>query len=481
MTAFQRWLRRVLVAWTVLVVVGTAALVAGSIYARYRYGQIKKLSIPGLRAEAGGGAPMNILLVGDNCRFCLDGSQANAFGTAQDAGGAHSDVTMVLHLDPQHHRAAILSIPRDLVAPVPNTPDALKIDAALNNGPTRLVQTVQDDLGIPINHYMDLNFDTFQKVVAALGGIDMYFPVPVKDAYSSLNVATAGCRHLDGFQSLALVRARHLSYFENGAWRYDGLGDLSRIKRDHTFLRVLAASVGRKGLSNPLTLNAVVGSITPNLKVDSGFSLSTMLALVRTFRSIDPNTVPTYTLPVVVNPAFHYRYRGNDLGSVVLPSEPADRFITALSVGSQSGAADPSSTSIQVVNGSGANGQAARIAQQLSALGYHIAGTGAAAPAASPSETVIYYAAGHEAQAQRLRQDLSGAVIMGQTATPRGTGLELLTGGNLSVASQGPAPAAGTQRGTREVTPPPAPTGTTLPTPTQADPPTPAFDPTACH
>ena len=59
---------------------------------------------------------------------------------------------------------------------------------------------------------MELNFDSFQGVVNALGGIKMYFPEPVFDAYSGLNVPTAGCRQLNGFQALEVVRARHLVY-----------------------------------------------------------------------------------------------------------------------------------------------------------------------------------------------------------------------------------------------------------------------------
>jgi len=74
------------------------------------------------------------------------------------------------------------------------------------------VAAVQEDLGIPINHYVELNFDTFANVVNALGGVKMYFPEPVYDAYSGLNVQTPGCLTLNGFQALQVVRARHLQY-----------------------------------------------------------------------------------------------------------------------------------------------------------------------------------------------------------------------------------------------------------------------------
>ena len=86
----------------------------------------------------------------------------------------------------------------------------------------------------------------------------MYFPEPVYDAYSGLNVPTPGCHQLDGFQALEVVRARHLQYKGPGVtsknprdWPQDPESDLSRIRRDHEFLRVLAAAVAKRGLGQP--------------------------------------------------------------------------------------------------------------------------------------------------------------------------------------------------------------------------------------
>jgi hypothetical protein len=272
------------------------------------------------------------------------------------------------------------------------------------------------------------------------------------------------------------VRARHLYYFQNGAWHCDGLGDLSRIKRDHTFLRVLAAAVEGKGLSNPLTLNAVLGSVAPNLKVDTGFSLNTMIGLVRGFHDLRPTDVPTSTLPVVVNPAYHYRSGTNDLGSVVLPSEPEDKFVVALAgvgPGSPASSPAPPTIAVQVVNASGTTGQGARVAQRLATLGYRIRGTSTTPAAAPPSETVVYYASGHQAAALRVKDDLRGDVIMGENVTPPGVDVVLSVGSDVTVAQppQVSAPLPGTN---------PTPTGSTLPPPTQASQPPPSFDPVAC-
>ena len=77
---------------------------------------------------------------------------------------------MILHLNPATDTVSILSIPRDLFVPNARKEGANKIDAALYEGPSQLVAVIQEDFGIPIQHYVELNFDTFANVVNALNG-----------------------------------------------------------------------------------------------------------------------------------------------------------------------------------------------------------------------------------------------------------------------------------------------------------------------
>ena len=166
----------------------------------------------------------------------------------------------------------MLSIPRDLFIPNARETGANKIDAALYEGPSQLVAAIQEDFGIPIQHYVELNFDTFADVVNALGGVSMYFPEPVFDAYSGLDVTSTGCIHLNGVEALQVVRARHLQYRAPGIttsdpyyWPQEGESDLARIRRDHEFLRVLASAVAAQGLGNPITDLEIVSSVAPCL------------------------------------------------------------------------------------------------------------------------------------------------------------------------------------------------------------------------
>src|SRR3974390_1837223 len=253
--------RRMALRVTVIVLCALVVLAGGAIgYGYFLYSKIHRIHVRGLTVSASTGADAgteNILLVGSTDRCALK-VQYTAYGLCSEGvNGVNSDVVMILHLNLATHAVSILSIPRDLFVPNARREGANKIDAALYEGPSQLVAAVEEDFGIPIQHYLELNFDTFAGVVDALGGIKMYFPEPVYDSYSGLDITTPGCVALNGVQALQVVRARHLQYqpagvttTDVGAWPYDPQSDLSRIRRDHEFLRVLAPPLPRKGGTN---------------------------------------------------------------------------------------------------------------------------------------------------------------------------------------------------------------------------------------
>lgn len=473
--------RRALIALIGVVVLVLVVAAGGYGYALYRFDQVKKLTIPSL-ASGGSAQPMTILLVGNNSRAALNGKQSNSFGTAQQVGGARSDVTMLLHLNPATHQASLLSIPRDLFMPIPGTTKANRVDAALNFGPDRLVQTIQQDLGITINHYVELNFDTFQNVINILGGVKMYFPTPVRDAYSGLNITQAGCQQLNGFQALAVVRARHMFYQQNGTWQYDGLGDLSRIQRDHEFLRVLAAQVQSQAGGNPLVLNKIIGAVAPQLQVDSAFSLSTLLGLVTTYHSINPNAIPTATLPVAY--ANNYVYRGANYGDVVMPVQPLDQQVIDTFLGRTPPPTTPASRAgvkVEVLNGSGIPGRGHQVAAQLQSGGFTVSNIGTTTVTGSPAETIVYYRPGHLAEAQQLAAALGGEAILGRRPLSTTADVQLVVGSNLTIAP--PATASSS------ASPTPSSSPTTAPAPVATSPVAPVvpphrtlpwYDPRAC-
>ena len=384
----------------------------------------------------------NILMIGSTDRCALK-VQNPAYGLcSQGVNGVNSDVVMILHLNPVNHSVSILSIPRDLFVPNARSDGANKIDAALYQGPDQLIAAIEEDFGIPIQHFVELNFDSFINVVQALGGIKMYFPEPVYDAYSGLNIQTTGCLQLNGTQALQVVRARHVQYKGPGVtttdpayWPQEAQSDIARIRRDHEFLRVLATAVKAKGLSNPLTDQQLVSGVVGQLTVDSSFSASDMISLVLGYHDVDVGTAPQLTMPVSVDQFGSYTYQGGSYGDIEFPSEPQDHNAVDQFLGLKSGSEDtysggalpaPSSVTVSVLNGSGAYNQATTTSQSLQALGFHIGTIGDSPPVGREAETVVYYASKTPAQlaaAQLVANSLSGAVIMAMDPTQVKAGL----------------------------------------------------------
>jgi LCP family protein required for cell wall assembly len=419
-------------------------------YVRYRLDSIRTIAAPhltqtpsGAPDSAAGLPPENILLIGNQTRAGLtDPNEIAQLGSPQALSGSLSDVIMILHLDPAKETASILSIPRDLFVPMPpGSPVGpyQKIDAALNDGtkgPDNLIQAITNDLGIPINHYVELEFDGFQNTVNALGGINVDFPEPLFDAQSLLDITTTGCVHLNGRQALALVRARHLQYDPPGdtapqySWPYDPESDLSRIVRDHTFLRILASTARSKGLTDPLTLNAFLGAIINQIIVDPGLK-GQLVSLAAHYRHLDPATFPELTLPITTVSGNYY-YAGADIGDVDFPVQPADNEVIA----QWDGTALPKPikpVAVNVYNLAGTSNLASTTAAALKAVGEPAKVGGDTATPATSTETLIGYGPRSLPQALSVMSHMSGAIMLDPIASlPAGT-ISVQAGSLLSI------------------------------------------------
>lgn len=443
-----RWILGTAAVVLVVLIGGTAG------YAWYLNHEIHRIDVRGLVGVLTTGADAgteNILLVGSTDRCALKVQNA-AYGLcSQGVTGVNSDVVMILHLNPATHAVSILSIPRDLFVPNARSTGANKIDAALYEGPSQLVAAINENLGIPVQHYVVLNFDTFANVVDALGGVKMYFPEPVFDAYSGLKVLTPGCISLDGLHALQVVRARHLQYKPKGVttpypqyWPFENESDLARIRRDHEFLRVLATAVAHQGLSDPVTDTQLISSVAPQLQVDRSFSSSQMVSLVLGFHGVNANQAPQLTLPVQVDQFGSYRYKGGYYGDIEFPDNTLDNQVIQQFLGIDA-ATDtmtgkrlpaPGTVTVSVLNGSGVVNQATDTSTALAALGYHMVGLGDSPPVGSEAETVVYYAhktAADMAAAQAVAKSLSGAVVMALGPTTDGAQVTVVTGTQFTV------------------------------------------------
>ena len=300
----HRWRRRALYALCLIVLL--AALGAGGLYeyANYRFGQIKKIHAKHLIAQpAAPGQPFNMLLVGSDSRAFVGDNPtlSSEIGNEADAGGQRSDVTMVARFDPAAQTITVLSIPRDLWVDIPGNVGGIsgmnRINAAFNSGPDLLVQTIEQDLGIKVNHYASVSFPGFSGMVNALGGITMDFPTAVKDAYTGLHVTQTGCQVVNGTVALQLVRSRHLYYMNSdGNWEYDGLSDFSRIQRQDQFFRAVLQKVNQS-ITNPLTINAFIGSAVGDVTIDDTMTESDLFHIAETFKDLPSSHLITETLP----------------------------------------------------------------------------------------------------------------------------------------------------------------------------------------
>jgi LCP family protein required for cell wall assembly len=327
-----RWSNRRKVVVGLISLVVVIGLVVGGTYGYlwYRYDQISKVHISD-EVAAASGAPFTILVIGSDSRVGDTGQAESEFGSSSVVTGQRSDVVQLWRVTPAAKTIQVISIPRDTVISM-LPPDSTqfgtynRINAAYNTGANQLVKTITANFGIVINHVVQVDFSGFQDAVNALGGIYLDFPYPAKDSYSGLNVTTPGCQLLDGFQALAVARARHYEYYANGYWQYDGTSDFGRIQRQDVFLRSLIASA--KSKVNPLTVNAFIGSVHEGVTIDDGFGFNQLIGLALDYRSFDPADLQAQTLPTVATNDF------GDLGDVLTIDQPAAQQLLVNTFGS---------------------------------------------------------------------------------------------------------------------------------------------------
>ena len=376
--------RRFIIGLTFFLSVTVTLMGTGYVYLQYRIGQIPRVDIPSLVGDDPNGV-MNVLLVGSDSRANLEGELALQAGTPR---GQRSDTIMVLHIDQKQEKAAILSIPRDLYLPIAGEDYSDRVNAAFSlGGPEGLSETIQEALGITINHYVEVDFVGFKDIVDAVGGVELYLPAWARDFTSGLDLPYIGCVNVNGTQGLAWVRSREFEYLVDGAWIPDPRGDLGRIERQQDFIRRMLKQALSSGLTNPLQLNRLIGIGVRDVTLDETLSTKDITTLARRFNDLDPDSVQLLTLPTT--PAdidgksvlelreeeakpFLDRINGLDGSAGATPAGPGETTTTL--------PAElllfPADIDIRVLNGEGTPGTAARSATALQEVGFTVSGTG---------------------------------------------------------------------------------------------------------
>jgi LCP family protein required for cell wall assembly len=356
----------------VVIVVGAFLLVNALVV--LKLGKAERVDLLLAESPSGGGA--NYLMIGSDTRaFSSDDPlDPQRFG---EAGGQRSDTIMVLHVDPDAERALLVSFPRDLWVDIPGRGEA-KLNAAFNEGPQSVVDTITNDFSVPIHHYVEVNFESFRQIVDAIGSVPVYFPAPARDDFSTLAVGFPGCVDLNGAGALAFVRSRHLELFNSatGEWEdADPIPDIGRIARQQALLRVIGQQAMDASLTNPFTANSIAEAAISQLRLDQSFGRTDAFALAGGFAAGKDEPGPA-TLVIPTTGATR------DGQSVLLPTGDAEDVLSQLrdfdTVVGPAASADavPSETRVRVLNGSGAEGAAADALADFTDQGFIDAGTG---------------------------------------------------------------------------------------------------------
>jgi LCP family protein required for cell wall assembly len=240
----------------------------------------------------------NFLIVGDDSHACVerDSPWAGAADPARSDIGQRSDTIMLVRVDPAEERAAILSFPRDLWVKVPGHGRS-RINSAYRKGDyTLLAQTLFDNFGVKVDHYVQVDFCAFKTIVDAVGGIAVPFAQAVKDDHVNLHV-DAGCHTFSGDEALAYVRSRYFEYqTPDGKWHVDNAYDLGRISRQQDFLRRLFETAQAKGVFNASVAKGLIDTLTKYVVVDQSLTIDGMLQFLGVLQKVQPAGVPTYQI-----------------------------------------------------------------------------------------------------------------------------------------------------------------------------------------
>ena len=301
--------------------------------------------------------PLVFLVIGSDTRAGLDSLQN--FG---ESDGARGDVIMLIKLYPGDGHVQILSLPRDLLVEIPGK-GTDRINAAYAAGGAPLmVRTVKQVTGLPVHHYIEVDFVGFQSLVDEVGGVYLDFPYPARDANSGLSVE-AGYQLLDGSQALAYARSRQYQELRDGSWVSVDADDIGRTGRQQNLILAILGAV--KTPSSLTEAGSIVGGFAEHLTVDSAFAQSSLVELAFRMRSISGQKIETATLPV-------YLDTYNEMSIVRMQHPEADDVIAHFASGQPMTAVAGEPLRLQVLNGNGTKGSAGRWSDILEDEGFEV-------------------------------------------------------------------------------------------------------------
>ena len=432
----RTWGQRAVLGGGIAVTVALIVSASSLNYVYDKYERLPRVELSGLSGieEGADDAPENFLIVGIDNAADLEAGDPVRRGRGESE---LSDTIMVLRIDPASRQAALLSLPRDLWVPIPGTGSSQRINTVLGRGgPDLLIETMAQDFGIPIHHYVEVDFASFRGLVEAVDGVPVFNKYASRDQRTGLFLTDLGCVTLDPTQALAYVRSRHFEQLIDGEWEPDPSGDLGRIARQQAFIQRALSRAIERGARNPRTLDELIEVGLDGITVDDSLTADDIFRLGNRFRSFEPRDLLTYSVPVVgdmVGEAQILRlvadeaepvldvFRGSGLDDDRATDIPGDTTGVTSDDGSGTGSDDDEGTevsdaplasvTVEVFNGSGTSGQATDATRELAGAGFSVIAT-SEMPTFDDDDTVVRYPEGQRAEAALVARYLeSGATL----------------------------------------------------------------------
>jgi LCP family protein required for cell wall assembly len=243
----------------------------------------------------------NFLITGSDANACVTPNSpwAGAADPARNNIGSRSDTIMVMRVDPTLRQAAILSFPRDLWVPIPGKGKSRINSAYVKDDYSLLARTIYDNFGVVVDHYIQVDFCAFKRIVDAVGGVAVPFKTPIVDKNVGINITRPGCHTFSGDEALAYVRSRHLKWVDaNGKAHEDNYSDFGRISRQQDFLRRTLQTALDKGMFDPKVARALITSLQTDIVTEAGFTLQDMLKFAGVMHDVQPKGIQTYQIEV---------------------------------------------------------------------------------------------------------------------------------------------------------------------------------------
>ncbi|WP_461031865.1 LCP family protein [Streptomyces mayteni] len=480
-----RW-RRVLL-WTSGSLAFLVLAAAGAVYFYIEHlnGNIESddLNLGGNRLDratpnADGQVPLNILLLGSDSR---EGANQELGGGSE--GGERADVQLLMHASADRSNITLISVPRDTMITIPECTDPEtgevypesydRINASLGHGgPGCTVAAWEEMTGIPIDHFMMLDFEGVVSMADAVGGVPVCVDANVDDPESHLRLP-AGDNVVEGEQALQWLRTRHA--FGDG-------GDVGRTRGQQMYLSNMADELqGSTSLTNPGELMDLAEAATNALTVDNDLaSVQDLYGLGEDLRSVPGDRINSITMPwlpdpenpdvtVVPDPAEAealFALVRDDIPLDDQEARPAEDEDGASDAAETDEPATPESTpdpaadvAVLVRNGTGdvttgeapADGRASDITEELVARGY----TGATTDLGSepqPDSMVLYPTNAQQANAEAVAEAM-GLPHSAVRISPSAAGITLIVGNDWREGADYPEPSqeeTGGETGTGE-------------------------------